>query len=112
MGNEAFPTTQAAELSREQAEQAEILKAHGVSWEEGQQYVTAGKYGGTFVDMILDEKCPVGSMIKDAYEEGKQDGRGVEAVQEKLDSLKMIFSNFSANVGKRFADAEAKKKLS
>lgn len=110
MGTEALQVNQTAELSPEDADKAEILQSLGVSWEEGQQYVTAGKYGGTFADMLLDQKCPVGAMVKDAYEAGRLEDRGKEAVQEKLDSLKMVFPNFKADVGERFVAAQAEKK--
>lgn len=112
MGSEAFPHAQPAELTAEQAEQAEILQASfGLSWEEGQQRVEAGQYNGTLAQMLLDPKCPVGPGVQEAYQKGQLEDRGVEAVQEKLDSFKMVFSNFKADVGERFVAAEAKKKL-
>lgn len=123
MGTEAFPTTQTVELSPEQTEQAELLQANfGLSWEEGQQEVQAGKYRGTLAEMLLDPECPVGGPVENAYKnaykeaqekEGEEAAKknGKEAVQRQLDSLKTFFPDFNADVGKRFVATEAKKKL-
>lgn len=62
---------------------------YGISLEEASQPIEAGQYRGTMGQMLTDEKCPVGAMVSEAFQEG-----GREAAQQKIESFKPIFPNF------------------
>ena len=78
----------------------------GLGLEELPQVVTFGSHTGTVAAMLLDEKCPVGGKIQEAYAQG-----GLEAVQQKLGQLTEFAPEFSIRVAPQTVAREQLKKI-
>lgn len=78
----------------------------GLGPEELSQEVKFGKHSGTVLEMMVDPECPVGEKIEEAYQSG-----GIEAVQQKLDTLSDLAPEFVVKLSPNtVARAELKKK--
>ena len=66
---------------------------YGLGIEEASQEVSFGTYAGTVAEMLDEERCPVGGMIRSAYHE-----TGIEGVIEKFDILSKMDPNFKVEV--------------
>ena len=63
-----------------------LMPQYGITSEEARAVVTFGNRTGTFAQMVADEGCPVGPMLKAAHTQG-----GVEAVRQKLGKIEELF---------------------
>jgi hypothetical protein len=81
--SEGFPAVTNAETDPLVGHEEEYFQqVFGLGREELEQTVTFGGHTGTVAQMLTDEKCPVGSMIGQAYRQ-----EGLAGVQEKLGLL-------------------------
>ena len=55
-----------------------------------------GHYTGTLASMLTDERCPVGNVVAQAYEE-----KGLAGVEEKFMALSMMSNDFSVNISEK-----------
>ena len=78
---------------------------YGLGIEEANQIVSFGNYTGTVAQMLNDEKCPVGGMVSNAYQE-----KGIEGVQEQFKNLGTMDKNFSVKVSEVTIQREQVKK--
>lgn len=83
-------------------DEAHILATYGLTPEEALQTVEFGEQGSAPLWHVLgDDRCPVGSWVKTAYQEG-----GREAVETKLTLFNQIAPEFTVAFGD-----DAKKKF-
>ena len=83
----------------------DLQTRYGLGREEFSEVVTFGSHTGTVLDMVMDEACPVGGKIEEAYAEG-----GIEEVQKKLNSLNDFAPEFKLTVsGETLAQDQLKK---
>lgn len=64
----------------------------GISVEEANQAIEAGRWRGSLGAMLTDKECPVGDQIRQAYQEG-----GRVAVQSRMESLSGLFPEFKVS---------------
>ena len=77
----------------------------GIGIEEAVQLVSFGNHNGTVAQMLDDEKCPVGNMLAESYQE-----KGLEGVIEKFKFLEAMDKNFRVEVTKTSLRREESKK--
>lgn len=87
-------------------EEVFYLERFGITLEEAEQTVQAGRWTGTLGQMLTDPKCPVGEAVQQAHQEG-----GREAAQQKLTSLQAFYPEFSVKFEERPEADTTKKKL-
>lgn len=85
--------------------EAALNERYGLGIEEASQPVTFGAYTGTVAQMLSDDRCPVGGMVQEAYQE-----RGIEGVAEKLRTLGALDSRFSVSISEATFQRERVKK--
>jgi hypothetical protein len=99
--HEGFPTGQEAPLASYAAVFHEdgtlneefLSENFGLGAQEAMQPVAFGNYTGTVAQMLADEKCPVGAMVGQAYQE-----QGIAGVTEKFKTLGQMDSRFSVEI--------------
>ena len=110
--HEGFPTvapeqaTQEAIFHQDGSLNEAFLSGHfGIGAEEAMQPVAFGSYTGTVAQMLGDERCPVGGMVRTAYEE-----KGIDGVAEKFKTLGEMDSRFSVKITEATVQRENVKK--
>jgi len=72
---------------------AHFLDTTGLGPETLDAEVSFGNWTGTVGAMLADERCPVGAMVKQAYEE-----RGITGVEQTLTGFRMADSRFDVTI--------------
>ncbi|HUY53441.1 MAG TPA: hypothetical protein VMV24_02610 [Candidatus Dormibacteraeota bacterium] len=80
-----------------------LIEQYGIGAGEAMLEVTFGNYRGTIAQMLSNDKCPVGHMVKTAYEE-----KGLDGVVETFKTL-TIDDDFSARLTKETLRREEEK---
>lgn len=73
--------------------EAFLIDNFGIGAEEAMQEVAFGAYTGTVAQMLADERCPVGDMVRTAYHE-----QGIEGVAEKFKALGEMDPKFQVQI--------------
>ncbi len=82
-----------------------LREQYGLGAEEAMQTVNFGSYSGTVAQMLGDERCPVGGMVKAAYRE-----KGLEGVEGTFKSLGALDPNFKPIISESTIQRERQKK--
>ncbi len=70
-----------------------FLDTYGLGPEEIETTITFGTYTGTVAEMLVDERCPVGNIVADAYAT-----EGIAGVEAKLTGMRMVYGDFKLDI--------------
>jgi hypothetical protein len=84
--------------------EAALAKQYGLGVTEAKQKVTFGNYTGTVAQMLDDGRCPVGGMVRNAYQE-----HGIDGVVKQFSLLKMMDPKFEVTVTEETIERDQKK---
>ena len=87
-----------------QLDESMLAEQYGLGVAEASQRVKFGSYEGTVAEMLDDARCPVGGMMRNAYQEG-----GIDGVVQKFQGLSMLDSSFQVAVSQETIDMHKKK---
>lgn len=76
-----------------------MMATYGLTSEEGRQNIEFGQWKGTFAQMVSDERCPVGGMIKNAHASD-----GFEGTQRTLEGLKMMAPELQISIAPKTSE--------
>jgi len=92
MGHETSRPS-APELEQQTQFDPSMIERFGLGPEEANTVVSYGNYTGTLATMLNDERCPVGNVIADAYQQ-----EGIAGVETKFTALSMMSNEFSVPI--------------
>lgn len=84
--------------------EGELSQQFGLGVTEATQVVNFGAYSGTVAEMLSDARCPVGGMVRKAFE-----SKGIEGVVEKFEQLGQLDPQFKVKVAEATIETHVKK---
>lgn len=102
-GTEGFPVAERTEVLEAPIDsifqqdgslnEQHLGEQYGIGILEAEQVVTFGTYTGSVAQMLADPRCPVGGMIRTAYNDG-----GLEGVAQKFGVLNQMDPKFKVEI--------------
>jgi hypothetical protein len=92
MGHETSRPS-AHELEQQPQFDPSMIERFGLGPEEANSVVSYGNYTGTLAAMLNDERCPVGNIVAEAYQQ-----EGIVGVETKFAALSMMSNEFSVPI--------------
>ena len=80
-----------------------LRNQYGLEAEDAMQTVSFGNYTGTVAQMLSDERCPVGDMVRNAYHE-----KGLAGVEETFQKFSMVDRAFEPKISETTREIQKK----